>query len=174
MAEKEDKMILEREYIVPLSRDFLKVPEFRRTPKAIKALVKFVARHMQVRDDDRKIKIDTYLNEELWMHSIRKPPRKVKIKCTKYESGIVKVELAEVPEYVKIRKDKAERSKNKVVKKEKEVVEKKEISTEEKEKEQSTVEAGLKVAEEQHKEIKHEVSDPKIKKQTMPRKTLQK
>ena len=57
---------LEREYIIPLRREINKVPRYRKTEKAIKAIKKFLARHMKIRDRDlNKIKIDRYLNEEM-------------------------------------------------------------------------------------------------------------
>ena len=54
----EPKMLLEREYVVPLRREWLKVQKYKRANKAIKALKVFIARHMKLYDDDlRKVKI---------------------------------------------------------------------------------------------------------------------
>jgi large subunit ribosomal protein L31e len=180
--EKKDKLILEREYIVPLRRKFLRTPKYRRVPKAVKALKQFVARHMTIRDKDmNKIKLDMYLNEELWFRGIRKPLARVKVKCKKFESGIVKVELAEMPQALKWKKEKEEKvigevKKIKEVEKKKEEIkeEKKEVKEEEKEEkkkeeiegEKSIVEAGIKDAKEKSKEVKHEVKlkrEPKHK-----------
>ena len=88
MAEKnkEDKMILEREYVVPLRRKWQNTPGYKRVPKAVKALKEFIAKHMKIYDRDLdKVKLDRYLNEEMWMRSIRKPLAKVKIKAKKFE-----------------------------------------------------------------------------------------
>ena len=60
------KITLEREYIVPLRKGWLKVPKHKRANKAVKTLKEFIARHMKLYDDDlRKIKIDMLLNNEI-------------------------------------------------------------------------------------------------------------
>src|SRR3989344_9040070 len=103
MAEKEK--FEEKEYIVPLRRKFIKTPKYRRVPKAIKALKKFIARHLKLYDKDlRKIKIDKYLNEELWFRGIKKPPHKIKVKV-KREGDNVLVELFELSEKAKYKKE---------------------------------------------------------------------
>jgi len=157
------KNVLEREYIIPLRKEFKKVPEFRRAKRALKALKDFVARHMKVEDRNiKKVKIDKYLNEEIWFRGIRKPLAKIKVKCIKDSEGIVKVELVDIPDVVKFKMDREKKDKNKVQKVEKKVEEKKEEKTEEekkgeKEKEKAGEEVGLKQAETQAKELKHEV-----------------
>lgn len=91
---------LEREYVVPLKRGVLNVPRYRRAKKAIRVLKEFIVQHMQIRDRDlRKVKIDTYLNNELWFRGIKKPANKIKVKAKKID-GIVYVELADIPEAV--------------------------------------------------------------------------
>lgn len=180
-AEKEDKIIIEREYIIPLRKKWLNSPEYKRVPKAMKALKEFLARHMKIYDRDlKKIKIDKYLNNEMWMRSIRKPLAKIKVKAKKFESGIVKVELAEIPEFIKWKIEKEKKlAERKSEKKEAKVEEKKEEKTEaekkeEKEKEKSTVDAGMKQAEKAHKEARHEVAQKKGLKKPLARKALQK
>lgn len=175
----EEKVTEEKEYIVPLRRKFLRTPKYKRVPKAVKALKKFIARHMKLRDRDlRKIKIDKYLNEELWFKSIGKPPAKIKVKAKRLEDGNILVELAELSEKVKWKKAREEKAKEEGKKKkeerkkeeekeeevkegkpeEKGEVEEKEVKKgeEEKEKEKATIEAGLKQAEKKAKEVKHE------------------
>jgi len=183
MAEKEDKIILEREYIIPLRKKCVGTQKYRRVPKAIKELKRFIARNMQVRDEEmKKVKIDRYLNEEIWFRGIRKPPAKIKVKAKKFESGIVKVELAEIPEKVKWKIEKDKKLKEIKVKKEekkeekveeKKLEEKPEEKAEEKEKIEAEREAGKIIAEEKAREIKHET---KMKKQLKHqfRKALQK
>lgn len=185
MAEKtkEDKIILEREYIIPIRMKAIKCPRYKRTPRAVKILRKFIARHMSVRErPDKYIKLDKYLNEEIWSRSIRKPPAKLRVKCKKYESGKVTVELAELPEYVKWKKLREEKSKEEVKKieekkaeekpKEEKVEETKEEKKEEaekkvdsEEKKDAVVEAGLKQADLKAKQAKHEVKGVKADKQ---------
>ena len=59
MAEENKKIMFEREYIVPLRREWLKVPTYKRANKAVKALKQFIAKHMKVYDRDlRKIYVD--------------------------------------------------------------------------------------------------------------------
>jgi len=183
---------LEREYIIPLRREINKVPRYRKTEKAIKAIKKFLARHMKIRDRDlNKIKIDRYLNEEMWHRGIRNPPTKIKVRAIK-EGEIVRVELIDYPEklkYKKAREEKvvkegAEKSKKK---KEKTKIEEEtpstseetKIETEEKQKEQgekmaSVVEAGQKLAEQQHKQAKHEASGKQKEPKHPKRMALQK
>src|SRR3989338_10738884 len=112
---EDPKIILEREYIIPLRRTWLKVPEYKRGKKAVKAIKLFLVRHMKVYDRDiRKIKIDVTLNNELRFRGIRSPPAKIKIKAKKFDNELVTVELTEVPEFVKFRQAKLEKSKVKI------------------------------------------------------------
>src|SRR3989344_3578475 len=91
---KEPKVVLEREYIVPLRKGWLKVPKYKRANKAVKTLKEFIARHMGIYDRDlRKIKIDIILNNELRFRGIKKPPIKIKVKAKKYDNDEVFVQL---------------------------------------------------------------------------------
>ena len=94
MAEKkqEAKVVLEREYIIPLRKEWLKVPKYKRASKAVKALKQFLARHMKNYDRDlRNIKIDQDLNNEIRFRGIKKPPAKIRVKAKKFDNVIVKV-----------------------------------------------------------------------------------
>ena len=161
---KEVKVELEREYIIPLRRKLVNIPRYRRAPRAIKEIRKFIARHMKVYDRDlNKVKLDRYLNEEMWFRGIQKPYAKIKVKAKKLSTGEVIVELAELPEKVRWKKAREEKAKEKVEKKKKPKAEEGEKKKEEekpgkeeKEKEAAVKEAGRIMAEEQHKEIKHE------------------
>jgi large subunit ribosomal protein L31e len=187
MAE-EAKIILEREYIVPLRRNWRNTPKYRRVPRAIKGLKQFIAKHMKVEERDvHKVLMDKLLNEEMWFRGIRKPPVRIKVKTTKYSDGFVKVELAELPQVLKF---KAEREKRKLAAKIEEKpgeakpgekpaeakVEGKaeEKKTEAKEKAASGKEKELKVAKAEAKEKKHETAENKGKKQLVRRMTLKK
>lgn len=174
----EEKVIMEREYVVPLRKAWLKVARYKRVPKAVKALKEFVARHMKIYDRDlKKVKLDKWLNVELWHRGIKKPPAKIKIIAKKLESGIVKVELAEIPEVLKwkIEKEKKRKEEAEKIKKEKKKreEEKEKEEKEEKEKKEAVEKAEIKEAEKQHKEVKHEVVR-KAKKAPMMRKALEK
>ncbi|MBU0471166.1 MAG: 60S ribosomal protein L31 [Nanoarchaeota archaeon] len=86
---KEAKIILEREYNVPLRREWLKVPRHKRSKKAAKALREFLQKHMK--SDD--VKLGMHVNEHIWKHGIKNPPHHVKVKVQKYDDGVVKAEL---------------------------------------------------------------------------------
>jgi len=156
------KIVLEREYIVPLRKEFKKVPEYRRARRAVKALMNFIAKHMKVEERDiRNVKIDKYLNEEIWFRGIRKPPAKIKVKAIKDSEGIVRVELVDIPDVVKFKIAREKREKDKVKKVEKKVEKKKEEKTDEekkdeKEKTEAGAEEAMKQAKSQAKEMKHE------------------
>ena len=42
-----EEKTLERTYNVPLRKEFLKVPKYKRAKKAVKALKQFLAKHMK-------------------------------------------------------------------------------------------------------------------------------
>lgn len=183
MAEKikEPSIVLEREYIVPLRSKWLKTPKYKRVPKAIKALREFVAKHMKIESRDLdKVKLDKYLNHEMWFRGIRKPASKIKIKAKKFDSGVVRVELAEIPAFLKFKIDR-EKKIGEIALKEKPAEvkeEKKEEKTEEEkkveeEKKEAEVESGLKMQDMQAKEMKHAKKTFK-EKPKIQRKALQK
>ena len=95
MAKKEDlaKIILERDYTIPLGHETLKVPPFRKANKAIKAVRQFIGRHMKSND----ISLGHYLNLQIWRHGAKNPPHYVKVSAIKDEKGRVIVELAGAP-----------------------------------------------------------------------------
>ncbi len=167
MAKKsaEPKIILEREYTVPLRKKWLKVPSYKRAPKAVKTLRKFIARHMKLYDDDlRKVKIDQNLNNEIRFRGIKKPPAKIKVKAIKYDDNTIKVRLIQIPDKLKFKKTRDEKKKleikkkvqeRKAERKQAEPQEKQEESTEAKEKEASAKEESLKISEQQAKQLKH-------------------
>ena len=95
---------LEREYIIPLKKSYLKVARYKRTSKAIKTIKQFIAKHMKVEDRDvSKVKLDPYFNNDIWFRGKTNPPTKVKVKAVK-EGGIVKVDFVEIPDRVKFAK----------------------------------------------------------------------
>jgi len=195
--ETEPKIILERTYIIPLRRQWLKVPEYKRANKAVKAIKQFIVRHMKVYDrDTRKVKIDIILNNELRFRGMRKPPAKIKIKARKFDNGIVKVELVDIPKVIQYKLDREKRKKEVVEEKKteeekkkaaeeaaKKAAEKKEKPEEKeetkgeikekKEKKEAVREAGLKQAKAEHKALRHETKMKPIKK-PLVRKALEK
>lgn len=79
---------LERNYVIPLRRECLKVPIFKRTKRAISEVRKFIIRHMKVEE----VKICANLNHFLWEKGCTNPPSKIKIK-TRKEGTYALVEL---------------------------------------------------------------------------------
>jgi ribosomal protein L31E len=181
MADKEEKIVLEREYIVPLRKGCLHTPYYRRTKRAVKVLREFIARHMKVAERDLgKVRLDKWLNHEINFRN-ENPPAKIKVKCRKTDEGIVRVELAQIPDAIKFRiareKREIEGTEKKIeeIKAEKakaEETEKKEEKPAEKTEEQKKAEEEKKKAEElaeeardkeQKKESKHEAKTNKMK-----------
>jgi large subunit ribosomal protein L31e len=95
MAKKEEKpkIVLERTYNIPLRKEFLKVPRYKRSKKAIVGLRKFLTRHMK----SDNLKIGPYLNELIWQHGIRNPPHHVQVTVVKDDQGVVRAELVGKP-----------------------------------------------------------------------------
>ena len=163
----------ERECTIPLRRDWHKVPRYKRANRAVKAVKEFLVQHMKIRDRDlRKIKLDKYVNEEIWFRGIKNPPSKIKVKAIK-EKDIVRVELFEMPKILGFKKAREEKSKEKSEKKKTEHIHtgetrehgetKGEEKSEEKkvevsEKKAATVEGMEKLEKETAKKMKHQVS----------------
>lgn len=82
-------MVLERTYIIPLRREWLKVPRYKRAKKASTAVREFLAKHMK----SDNVKIGNGLNMELWKHGMKNPPHKIKVSVIKEDDGTVKAEL---------------------------------------------------------------------------------
>ena len=166
MAQQTQKPTLEREYIIPLRRAILKVPRYERTGKAVKIIKKFIAKHMKIPDrDTQKVKLDVYLNNELWFRGRKNPPAKIKVKAIK-EDDIVKVDFVEMPEHVRFLKQKLEKRHKPGEKKPEKPEEQKpqeekpeekseEKKIEEQEKEKAVAEQHIKEAEIQAKAQKH-------------------
>ena len=102
-----EETILERTYNVPLRKEFLKVPKYKRAKKAVKALKEFLVKHMK--SDD--VKIGKYLNDEIWKHGIKNPPHHVKLNAVKDKDGLVTAELVGAPVEEKEEDEKKEETK---------------------------------------------------------------
>ena len=154
---KQKSIVNEREFIVPLRRQILKVQRHKRTPKAIKALKQFIAKHMKVPNRDlKKIKLDGFLNEELWYRGIKNPPTKIKVNA-KRDGENIRVTLVNLPEKNKfklIREEKKKKDLESSKKKDKKDVKKTE-KKEELEKKESSTELKQEEAKAQQKAQKH-------------------
>ena len=115
MAKKDSKpkTVLERQYNVPLRKEWLKTPKYKRAKKAVTALKQFLIKHMKPGLDEKgkiQVKIGKYLNEHLWKHGMKNPPHHVKITTTKEEKGVVLAELEGAP----VEKEKPKKEKKKL------------------------------------------------------------
>jgi large subunit ribosomal protein L31e len=84
----ESEIEVDREYIVPLTRAWI-TPRHQRSARAVRVLREFAVRHMKSSD----VKIDTEISEAIWSRGITKPPRKIKVRMTKDEDGLVRISL---------------------------------------------------------------------------------
>ncbi|MFH0885281.1 MAG: 50S ribosomal protein L31e [Candidatus Micrarchaeota archaeon] len=82
---------LERIYTVPLG-DAYETVRRKRVPRAVKILRAFIGRHMKA--EDERILISESLNKFLWVRSIQKPPRRVKVRLIKDE-GVIRAFLSD-------------------------------------------------------------------------------
>ncbi|MBS3107775.1 60S ribosomal protein L31 [Candidatus Woesearchaeota archaeon] len=119
---KEEK--LERKYVIPLRKEWRKVPMYKRSRKAINAIREFVMKHMKVRD----VRIGKYLNLFVWEHGTKNPPHKVEVNCVR-ENAIGYVELLGYE--IITEKPKKKEDKKKLTKEEKEDKKEQEIKREE-------------------------------------------
>lgn len=87
--------MLERTYIIPLRREWLKSPKYKRAKKAVIALKQFISRHMKA--EESNVRLGKYLNLEVWKHGIKNPPGKIKVNIIKDDKGIVKAEFFGAP-----------------------------------------------------------------------------
>lgn len=169
MAKKKEetsKTILERVYTIPLRRETLKVPPFKKANKAAKAVRQFISKHMK----SDNVAIGKYLNLKIWGHGAKNPPHKVKVNAVKNDKGKIFVEIVGAPkEEPKIEEKKKEVKKEEKIIKEAEFAEKPEEKLEkeiEEAKEEKAQEA-KKIEREEIKELKKE--HPKAHAPKMPK-----
>lgn len=157
MAKKEEKpkTVMERTYNIPLRREWLKAPRWKRTKKAVKAAREFLQKHMK----SENIKLGKHLNESIWKHGGKNPPHHVKVNVTKDEEGTVIAELVGAPKE-EVKEEKPKKPVKPEEKKEEAKEEKKEEKVEKKE------EAKEKVVEEKKKEEPKVEEKPKEEKPT--------
>jgi large subunit ribosomal protein L31e len=180
MAETTKTHAQEREYVIPLRRQTMKVPAYRRSGRAVTAIKQFVAKHMKVADRDLdKVKLDVYFNNEVWLRGRANPPSKVKVKATRDGENVI-VTFVEMPKRVSFLKAKNDKLHQAASTKSAPTVEAPKTDdktpdqkTEEKEKEKSVAAAGQAQAKQDAKTAKH-VSHTPEKKTQPQRMALQK
>jgi len=83
-AEEEIEVVEEKLYTVNFRKAWI-TPRGKRTPRAVRMLRDFVKRHMKTED----VIISNEINEKLWSRSIKKPPRKLRVRVVKDKEGNV-------------------------------------------------------------------------------------
>ena len=94
-------MAEEKIYTIPLRREWLKVPIYKRSRKAITATKQFLLRHLK-----KEVKIGPYLNEYIWKQGNRHPPARIKVRIEE-EDKILTAELINAPRK-EVKKEKEE------------------------------------------------------------------
>lgn len=169
MAKKEEtpKTVLERTYTIPLRKETLKVPPFRKANKAVKTIKEFISKHMK----SQNVALGKYLNLNIWHHGAKNPPHHVKVNVAKDDKGKVIAELfGAQKEEPKIEEKKKELKKEEKEVKEAEFTEKPEekLEKEVEEIKEEKAEEAKKVEKEEIKELKKE--HPKFHAPKMPAK----
>lgn len=80
----------EKTFVIPLRKEFLKKPKYKRAKKAVSAVKTYIIKHMKVKE----VKIGKHLNEKLWERGKKNPPPKIKVKSI-IEDDYARVELPE-------------------------------------------------------------------------------
>ncbi len=83
--EEEIEVAEERTYTIPL-RQAWEGPRGFRAPKAVRLVKNFVKRHMKPKEE---IVMGEEVNEALWSHGIKKPPRRIRVRVVKDKKGKV-------------------------------------------------------------------------------------
>ncbi len=144
--EPEPKTVLERVYTIPLRRETLKVPSFRKANKAAKSVREFIMKHMK----SDNVKLGKHLNLDIWRHGAKNPPNKVKVNAVKDDKGRVVAELVGAP------KEKPKEDKKTAAKKHEKPVKEEEFTEKPEEKLEKQVEEAKEEKAEEAKKIEHE------------------
>ena len=101
--EKEEEIVEERIYTIPLAKAWIKPPK-KRAPRAMHMIRAFITKHMKLtmrveeeeeKEELPKLVISKEVNEKVWDRGIQKPPRKIRVRAAKDKDGNVTVYLAE-------------------------------------------------------------------------------
>jgi large subunit ribosomal protein L31e len=98
---KDDGIVEERIYTIPLQKALIRPPK-KRAPRAVQLVKLFVAKHMKMsdtisEDEDElpQLVITQEVNEKIWSKGIEKPPRRIRVRVTKDKDENVTVYHAE-------------------------------------------------------------------------------
>ena len=102
--EKEEEIVEEKIYTIPLSKVWIRPPN-KRAPRAMHMIRSFVVRHMKLEvrrgeeeeegGEPKRLVVSNEVNERVWCRGIGKPPRKIRVRAAKDKEGNVTVYLAE-------------------------------------------------------------------------------
>jgi len=160
----------ERIHTIPLRKEWLKAPKWKRANKTINAIKKYALKHYRTSD----VRIGTGINQKIWERGSQNPPHKLKVTAVKttdkvfmelYGTPVVLPEVKEEKKKTKkeSKEEKLEDSlKTKTTKVEKKTENKIEEAVVEKAIEQEEVKE---VAEEIKEVVKEKVSEEKIEKE---------
>jgi large subunit ribosomal protein L31e len=100
---KDEEIVEERFYTIPLQKALIRPPK-KRAPRAMQLIKIFVTKHMKLEmkvseeeeaEELPQLIVSQEINEKVWGRGIEKPPRKIKTRVTKDRDGNVTVYLAE-------------------------------------------------------------------------------
>ena len=97
---------IERVYNIPVRKEFLRAPKYKRAKRAVSAVRMFLQHHMK--SDD--VRLGAHINHNIWERGIKNPPHHVKVTAIKGDDNIVRAELFGVP----VQEPKKEEKKSKV------------------------------------------------------------
>ncbi len=98
-----DEKELQRTYNVPLRKEWLKVPKYKRAKKAVNALRIFLKKHTKC----DSVILGKYANESIWKKGIKNPPHHIKVDVLKEDNKAI-AELSGKP-LPKIKKEEAKK-----------------------------------------------------------------
>ncbi len=84
-GEEEIEVVEERVYTIPLRHAWVVTPRGKRSPRAVRDVRDFIARHMKAEE----VSMSNDINSAVWARGINKPPRKVKVRAVKDKEGKV-------------------------------------------------------------------------------------
>lgn len=90
-GEEEIEVVEEKIYTIPVGRIGYATDRGHRSPKAVRDVRAYVARHMKADE----VSISNEINQALWERGINKPPRKITVRAVKDKEGKVIVYPAE-------------------------------------------------------------------------------
>jgi len=86
-GEEEIEVVEEKIYTIPIGRLGYATDRGHRSPKAVRDVRAYVARHMKADE----VSISNEINQAIWGRGINKPPRKITVRAVKDKEGKVVV-----------------------------------------------------------------------------------